>query len=250
MQLSWALIFLSVLSVVGAEPKHKVKAKKHKVRTVNAPKHEVEAKPKARQLMADPRDVGKAFEKAEDRWIQEMTTDLHSFGYQKVAAADRSQHLRARVSSGSSVNHAVVATGPAPGPAPGGPAPGPGAEEMKPPDAFMGDCLHIVQAILYNSEGHHHDIGEYMTIVCSVPASNADVQLCEDFRESLLGHLHPADYKWNRNGMDLPLFCTGFYKIVHQHVYTYYPHERPSAGPGGAPGPAGSPAPVAPPPGF
>merc|ERR1719231_2076609 len=92
-----------------------------------------------------------------------------------------------------------------PGPAP---APAPGAPEFPPPsDAFMKGCLHIVQAILYNSEGHHEDIGEYLTIVCAQPKSGADVSLCEDFRESMLGHMHPADHKWNRNGMDLPCFA-------------------------------------------
>merc|ERR1719443_65755 len=95
------------------------------------------------------------------------------------------------------------------------PAPGPaGGPDIVPSDSFMKGCLHIVQAILYNSEGHHEDIGEYLTIVCAQPKSGADVSLCEDFRESMLGHMHPADHKWNRNGMDLPLFCTGFHKIA------------------------------------
>merc|ERR1719453_578102 len=143
------------------------------------------------------------------------------------------------------------ATGPAPGPSPA-PAPGPGEFDFPAPsDAFMKGCLHIVQAILYNSEGHHEDIGEYLTIVCAQPKSGADVSLCEDFKESVLGHLHPTDQKWNRNGMDLPLFCTGFHKIVHQHVFTHYPHKRPEGGPAGAPGAAASPAAVAaPPPAF
>merc|ERR1719299_297441 len=140
----------------------------------------------------------------------------------------------------------LSAGGPAPSPAG---APGPAGEpEIKPSDTFMKGCLHIVQAILYNSEGHHEDIGEYLTIVCAQPKSGADVSLCEDFRESLLGHLHPSDHKWNRNGMDLPLYCEGFHKIVHQHVFTHYPHERPAAGPGGSP--ADAPAPAAPPPAF
>merc|ERR1719161_1693801 len=143
--------------------------------------------------------------------------------------------------------HRTNLTMAAPGPSPS-PAPAPGVPEFPPPsDSFMKGCLHIVQAILWNSEGHHEDIGEYMTIVCAQPKSGADVSLCGDFRESLLGHMHPKDQKWNRNGMDLPLFCHGFNKIVHQHVFAHYPHKRPAAGPSGSPAPAPM---VAPPPAF
>merc|ERR1719235_2564978 len=164
----------------------------------------------------------------EDEWMAEAFAATKSSSYQLVAAG-----------------------GPVPSPA-GAPGPSPGPAEPKPSDSFMKGCLHIVQAILYNSEGHHGDIGEYLTIVCAVPKSGADVSLCQDFREALLGHLHPADNKWNRNGMDFPLFCNGFHKTMMQHVYEYYPHERaPSGGPGAAPSAAASPAAVAaPPPAF
>jgi len=160
---------------------------------------------------------------------------------------------------------ALMAAGPAgaPGPAPlAAPAMGPGGGWHAPwlaatgiegpsPD-FFATCESVVDFLTHRSSrgeamGKPAKMDEYLTIVCSVPRSTGDEELCNDFKKTFLEHIHPRDKNWNVDTMDVKLFCNGFYKVLVQHVGFY--HAMAKAGPSSAPGPGPMPAPApAPPP--
>merc|ERR1719263_413968 len=83
-------------------------------------------------------------------------------------------------------------------------------------DAFTQSCLDSTKAFVAENDGKKKGVGAQLKLVCSGLQLVPDVALCEDYRDSLLGHLHD-DAQWNLASMDYPLFCGGMEKVVAEH---------------------------------
>jgi len=107
------------------------------------------------------------------------------------------------------------AAAPAPGPA-SSPAASPAGSPAGPlpPDDFMQVCLNTTKAIVIEAEGKPPQVSTKLSLICSALAYPPDVQVCGEYKKSLMGHLHQFDIAWNLDKMDYDLFCYGMYKIV------------------------------------
>eukprot|EP00747_Dinoflagellata_sp_TGD_P162637 gnl/TRDRNA2_/TRDRNA2_180456_c0_seq1.p1 gnl/TRDRNA2_/TRDRNA2_180456_c0~~gnl/TRDRNA2_/TRDRNA2_180456_c0_seq1.p1 ORF type:complete len:211 (+),score=23.99 gnl/TRDRNA2_/TRDRNA2_180456_c0_seq1:74-634(+) len=99
----------------------------------------------------------------------------------------------------------------APAPAPS-PAPGPSG----PPEPFMEQCLDVSRAIVMQNSGMSDKVDKHLNIICHRPLFSPDVDLCDSYRDSLVGHMHDPEY--NMEKLDFELFCTGIHKVVQEHL--------------------------------
>merc|ERR1719379_470608 len=83
-------------------------------------------------------------------------------------------------------------------------------------DEFTQGCLSVTKAIVAENDGSKKKVASQLWLVCSGLQLPLDVEVCEQYRSTLLGHLH-RDSSWNLMGMDFPLFCQGMDKVVAKH---------------------------------
>merc|ERR1740130_2680330 len=83
-------------------------------------------------------------------------------------------------------------------------------------DEFTQGCLSVSKAIVAENDGSKKKVASQLWLICSGLQLPLDVQICEDYRSTLLGHLH-RDADWNLGSMDFPLFCEGMDKVVAKH---------------------------------
>eukprot|EP00747_Dinoflagellata_sp_TGD_P163565 gnl/TRDRNA2_/TRDRNA2_182349_c0_seq1.p1 gnl/TRDRNA2_/TRDRNA2_182349_c0~~gnl/TRDRNA2_/TRDRNA2_182349_c0_seq1.p1 ORF type:complete len:194 (-),score=47.94 gnl/TRDRNA2_/TRDRNA2_182349_c0_seq1:171-677(-) len=91
-----------------------------------------------------------------------------------------------------------------------------GPKHPEPSKAYMVECIQNSRAIVMRNDGDARKVDEHLMLVCSRPIFHLDGDLCEDYRESLMGHLHEPEF--NMKKLDFELVCKGFHKIVMQHV--------------------------------
>merc|ERR1719214_261832 len=103
------------------------------------------------------------------------------------------------------------------------------------PADFMKFCLSLTYAEVHKNQGSKDKVAASVRIACAQFPSPRDHNLCLEYRDSLLGHLHDTDY--NMNKLDYPLFCSGFFKVMGEVIASYGapPKDKKSAG---APAPA------------
>merc|ERR1719159_651258 len=83
-------------------------------------------------------------------------------------------------------------------------------------DDFTTGCLHVTKAIVAESDGSKKKTASQLALICSGLQLAPDVEICERYRSTLLGHLH-RDASWNLESMDFGLFCKGMEKVVAAH---------------------------------
>merc|ERR1719146_206508 len=83
-------------------------------------------------------------------------------------------------------------------------------------DEFTKGCLGVTKAVVAENDGKKKKVASQLWLVCSGLQLPLDVDICERYRDTLLGHLH-RDAPWNLASMDYPLFCAGMDKVVQQH---------------------------------
>merc|ERR1719272_1346726 len=98
-------------------------------------------------------------------------------------------------------------------------------------DEFTQGCLSVTKAVVAENDGKKKKVASQLWLICSGLQLPLDVEVCEQYRSTLLGHLH-RDASWNLSGMDFPLFCEGMDKVVAKHK-----EEVAAMATGGSPGP-------------
>merc|ERR1719162_2252116 len=83
-------------------------------------------------------------------------------------------------------------------------------------DEFTKGCLEVTKAIVAENDGKKKKVASQLSLICSGLQLPLDVEICEAYQSTLLGHLH-SDAAWNLGGMDFPLFCQGMDKVVAKH---------------------------------
>jgi len=83
-------------------------------------------------------------------------------------------------------------------------------------DEFTQGCLSVSKAVVAENDGKKKKIASQLWLVCSGLQLPLDIEICEQYRSTLLGHLH-RDSRWNLMEMDFPLFCEGMDKVVAKH---------------------------------
>merc|ERR1719333_1676454 len=83
-------------------------------------------------------------------------------------------------------------------------------------DEFTKGCLGVTKAVVAENDGKKKKVASQLWLVCSGLQLPLDVDICERFRSTLLGHLH-REANWNMMKMDYPLFCEGMEKVVAEH---------------------------------
>eukprot|EP00929_Paragymnodinium_shiwhaense_P014807 TRINITY_DN122774_c0_g1_i1.p1 TRINITY_DN122774_c0_g1~~TRINITY_DN122774_c0_g1_i1.p1 ORF type:complete len:224 (+),score=62.14 TRINITY_DN122774_c0_g1_i1:90-761(+) len=91
--------------------------------------------------------------------------------------------------------------------------PSAGAGAMPSLEEFTPKCEEFSKVLAYSEQGDRKKITKTMNIICSTIDYPPDVQICNSYTETLLGHLH-VDCGWNINGMDYTLFCQGMHKVL------------------------------------
>lgn len=78
---------------------------------------------------------------------------------------------------------------------------------------FTNGCLQTTKAIVAENDGSKKGVAAQLEIICSGVQLPLDVEMCNRYRSTLLGHLHRKS-SWNLESMDFGLFCTGMEKVV------------------------------------
>mmetsp|Transcript_10825 Transcript_10825/g.17835 ORF Transcript_10825/g.17835 Transcript_10825/m.17835 type:complete len:169 (+) Transcript_10825:72-578(+) len=80
-------------------------------------------------------------------------------------------------------------------------------------DNFTKGCLEVTKAVVAESDGKKKMVASQLYLTCSGIEFPLDVDICEEYRSTLLQHLH-KDARWNLESMDYPLFCQNMDRVV------------------------------------
>jgi len=79
-------------------------------------------------------------------------------------------------------------------------------------DNFQTGCVTFSKALVAHSSGNKKKVNSQMELVCSSLKFAVDVDMCQRYQSTIMGHLHKKA-AWNMNSMDFPLFCKGMIKV-------------------------------------
>jgi hypothetical protein len=78
---------------------------------------------------------------------------------------------------------------------------------------FKSGCLQTTKALVAENDGSKKGVAAQLELICSGLQLPLDVEICNRYRSTLLGHLHRKAL-WNLGSMDFTLFCNGMQKVV------------------------------------
>jgi len=84
--------------------------------------------------------------------------------------------------------------------------------EIQHGDNFQTGCVSFSKALVAHSSGNKKKVNSQMELVCSSLKFAVDVDMCQRYQSTIMGHLHKKA-AWNMNSMDYTLFCKGMIKV-------------------------------------
>mmetsp|Transcript_24078 Transcript_24078/g.44334 ORF Transcript_24078/g.44334 Transcript_24078/m.44334 type:complete len:156 (-) Transcript_24078:97-564(-) len=81
---------------------------------------------------------------------------------------------------------------------------------------FSAQCLDFTRALVVQSSGSEKRVAERMAMICASLNLALDVEICQQFRSTLLASLQKSS-AWNLHEMNYPFFCQTMSEAKAKH---------------------------------
>jgi len=77
---------------------------------------------------------------------------------------------------------------------------------------YQANCGAVSKAVVVENSGDKDKVYSHMDLICSALKLPVDVDMCQRYRSTLMGHLH-KNAAWNLKSLDYSLLCEGMIKV-------------------------------------